>query len=1075
MKAKHINKILVIGSGPIVIGQAAEFDYSGTQACRVLKEEGISTVLVNSNPATIMTDTTMADAVYIEPLLANTIERIMAKERPQGLLACMGGQTALNLALELEEKGILRQYGVALVGTGLSAIQNAEDRELFKKTMERIGEPVIESEIFSSVSEAVEYGHQTGFPLIIRPAFTLGGTGGGIAKSENELRVIAERGIAFSATGQILVEKFIKGWKEIEYEMIRDGAGNVVAVCNMENIDPVGIHTGDSIVVAPSQTLSDKEYQMLRNASIHIVEALNIVGGCNVQFALDPGSFRYYVIEVNPRVSRSSALASKATGYPIAKVATKIAIGYDLDEIPNDVTGKTMASFEPTLDYCVVKIPKWPFDKLEGGARTLGTMMMATGEVMAIGNRFESALLKGIRSLEMNRDGLQTQMATILTEEELISKVQEGDDERIFYLAELLRRGKGTDFCAECSMIDPWFVHKFKNIVEWEESLRGTSLEDLAPDQMRFYKQRGFSDRMIGGLTGVSPDVVYRKRMMMGIKPVYKMVDTCAGEFDAVSNYFYSTYDSVDESVVSEKEKVLVIGSGPIRIGQGVEFDYCSVHGVLALKKIGYEAIMINNNPETVSTDFDISDKLYFEPITEEDVLNLIDKEKPKGVILQYGGQTAIKLASFLESKGVQIIGTPLEGIDAAENRELFEQLLEANDVKRPLGKTVMSKEEGLAAGEQLGYPVLVRPSYVLGGRGMEIARNPQELGRLITQARKKEPKQPILVDQYLNGLEVEVDGICDGKNILIPGIMEHLERAGVHSGDSISIYPPPSIAEPMKKKIASVTQTLATALGIIGLINIQFVIADGILYVIEVNPRASRTVPYLSKVTGVPMIEAATRAMLGESLPQIGYGVGLMAERNLYAVKVPVFSMDKIPGTEIALGPEMKSTGEVLGVEFGLTRALYKGFLAAKMGLPHEGRILVSVSDSIKNELTDLAWELHQFGYEFVATKGTLELLAQRGIPAQEVGKISDGGETVLDLIRNGKVSGVINIPSVGRDSKTDGFQIRRAAVEKRIPCFTSLDTVWAWVQIIRSGLEPGEPGIVNICDLTLKPNPVF
>jgi len=1075
MKAKHINKILVIGSGPIVIGQAAEFDYSGTQACRVLKEEGIQTVLVNSNPATIMTDTTMADAVYIEPLLVKTIEKIMAKEKPQGLLACMGGQTALNLALELEEKGILRQYGVALMGTGLEAIQNAEDRERFKNIMESIGEPVIESEIFSDVGEAVGYGKNTGFPLIVRPAFTLGGTGGGIAHTSKELRAIAEKGIAFSATGQILVEKFIKGWKEIEYEMIRDGAGNVVAVCNMENMDPVGIHTGDSIVVAPSQTLSDKEYQMLRNASIRIVEALNIVGGCNVQFALDPGSFRYYVIEVNPRVSRSSALASKATGYPIAKVATKIAIGYDLDEIPNDVTGKTMASFEPTLDYCVVKIPKWPFDKLEGGARTLGTMMMATGEVMAIGNRFESALLKGIRSLEMNRDGLETEMSSALPMEELVAKVQEGDDERIFYLAEMLRRGESPERCAEYSMIDPWFVHKLNNIVEWEENLRHAVLSDLPEDQLRFYKQRGFSDRTIGHLTQSSPDQVYQRRLELGIKPVYKMVDTCAGEFDAVSNYFYSTYDAVDESEVTAKEKVLVIGSGPIRIGQGVEFDYCSVHGVLALKKIGYEAIMINNNPETVSTDFDISDKLYFEPITEEDVLNLIDKEKPMGVILQYGGQTAIKLAGFLESKGVHIIGTPLAGIDGAENRELFEKLLEANHVKRPLGKTVMTKEQGLLAGEELGYPVLVRPSYVLGGRGMEIARNSVELGKLIAQARRKEPKQPILVDQYLNGLEVEVDGICDGKKVLIPGIMEHLERAGVHSGDSISIYPPPSITSDMKGKIVEVTEKLASALGIVGLINIQFVIADDELYVIEVNPRASRTVPFLSKVTGIPMIEAATRVMLGERLEQVGYGVGLLPERNLYAVKVPVFSMDKIPGTEIALGPEMKSTGEVLGVEYGLTRALYKGFLAAKMGLPREGRILVSVSDSLKHELAELAGQLHQLGYEFVATRGTMEFLIKNGIPSQQVGKIAQGGETVLDLIRSGVVSGVINIPSVGRDSKTDGFKIRRAAVEKRIPCFTSLDTVWAWVQIVRSGLEPGEPGIVNICDLTLKPNPVF
>lgn len=1069
MKRTHFSKIMVIGSGPIIIGQAAEFDYSGTQACRVLMDEGIETVLVNSNPATIMTDTRMADSVYIEPLNTVFLEKIIAKERPQGILAGMGGQTALNLALELDEKGILKKYGVELLGTNLEAIRKSEDRELFKHTMERIGQPVIESDIFSTVEGAVAYADSIGYPVVVRPAFTLGGTGGGIAYTRDELLEIAPKGIAFSMASQILIEKFIKGWKEIEYEMIRDAKGNVIVVCNMENIDPVGIHTGDSIVVAPSQTLSDREYQMLRNSSIAIVTALDIVGGCNVQYALDPLSFNYFVIEVNPRVSRSSALASKATGYPIAKVAAKIAIGYSLEEITNDVTGKTMASFEPTLDYCVVKIPKWPFDKLDSGKRRLGTMMMATGEVMAIGNRFESALLKGIRSLEIRQDGLLFDKAADIEEAELKRLVKEGDDERIYYLAEMLRRGYEVAECSELSMIDPFFVHKILNIIQWEESIRGRNLAEIDEDEMRFLKQRGFSDKTIARLTGSLPDEVYEARKAQKVTAVYKMVDTCGGEFDAVSNYFYSTYDHEDESIASDREKVLVIGSGPIRIGQGVEFDYCSVHGVLALREMGYEAIIVNNNPETVSTDFDISDKLYFEPITEEDVLNIIEKEKPIGVILQYGGQTAIKLAEFLSEKGIRILGTSAADIDASENREVFEAVMEKFDIKRPKGVAVMTMEEGMKAAEELGYPVLVRPSYVLGGLGMEIAYNASEIEAWLELARSKNPKKPVLIDKYLNGIEIEVDAICDGTDILIPGIMEHLERAGIHSGDSVSIYPAPSLSAELKAKIVKVTETLARVLNVVGLINIQYVYADGELYVIEVNPRASRTVPFISKVTGISMIEVATRAMLGMPLKNLRYGTGLFPESSFYSVKVPVFSMDKIPGSEIALGPEMKSTGEVLSIEADLTHALYKGFIAAKMELPEKGKILASISEHYKEEFIALARDMAKLGYEFAATPGTAQSLRDAGIEAETVTKIGLEGVNVIDMIRSGAINWVVNIPSKGRDSRTDGFKIRRAAVEKKIPCLTALDTLEAWIQISKANIQPEDLAIVNICDLTL------
>jgi carbamoyl-phosphate synthase large subunit len=975
----------------------------------------------------------------------------------------------LNLALELADLGILQKYGVELMGTDPEAIRTSEDRELFKGLMKKIGEPVIDSKVVSTISGAIDWAEENGYPVVVRPAFTLGGTGGGIAHNKNQLETIAGKGIGFSMADQILVEKYIKGWKEIEYEMIRDGVGNVIAVCNMENLDPVGIHTGDSLVVAPSQTLSDKEYQMLRNASIHIVNSLNIVGGCNVQFALNPFSFEYKIIEVNPRVSRSSALASKATGYPIAKVATKIAMGYQLDEIRNDVTGKTMSSYEPALDYCAVKIPKWPFDKLQSDTRQLGTMMMATGEVMAIGNRFESALLKGLRSLENGIDGFALPKAEAMEIAELEEKVKEGSDERIFYLAELLRRGGDIQRCGELSLIDPWFIHKIQNIVNWEKALEGKSLAQMTADEMRFFKQRGFSDQTLGRCLGETENTIRVKRKALGVLPVYKMVDTCAGEFDAVSNYVYSTYDKEDEAVPSKKIKVVVIGSGPIRIGQGVEFDYCSVHGVLALREMGYEAILINNNPETVSTDFDISDRLYFEPITDEEVMNIIEKENPLGVILQFGGQTAIKLADILHKNGVRILGTSLEGIDAAENREVFDDILSECGIRRPEGATVMAIEEGILAADKLGYPVLVRPSYVIGGLGMEIAWNPGDLENWLRVALTKNPEKPVLIDKYMNGIELEVDGICDGKQVLVPGIMEHLERAGVHSGDSISVYPPLSLTRKQKDKIFSITELLATALGVIGLINIQFVLSEGKLFVIEVNPRASRTVPYISKVTGIPMIEVATKVLLGQPLSALGYGIGISPERNIYAIKVPVFSMDKIPGAEVAMSPEMKSTGEVLGIEYGLSRAMLKAFLAAGMSLPKGGRILASISEQEKPEFIKLAIEMQQLGYQFCATGGTRKALHQAGVDALPVGRIRDGEDNILDSIQNKHVSMVINIPSKGKDSKTDGFRIRRAAVENRVPCYTSLDTLWALCHATNSEISPEELSIFDIHELSL------
>lgn len=1062
---KGLKKVLVIGSGPIIIGQAAEFDYSGTQACRVLRENGMEVILVNSNPATIMTDKEMADHVYIEPLTKAFLEKIIAKERPDGVLVGMGGQVALNLAIELWQAGILEKYNTKLLGTNIEAIEKSEDREKFKLMMESIGEPVIESEIASSLQEARERARAMGYPVVVRPAYTLGGTGGGIAATEEELDEIVPMGLVYSAVGQVLIEKSVKGWKEIEYEMIRDNKGNCITVCNMENIDPVGIHTGDSIVIAPSQTLSDREYQMLRNASIRIVDALNIRGGCNVQLALDPHSFDYFVIEVNPRVSRSSALASKATGYPIAKVAAQIAIGLNLDEIPNDVTGKTLACFEPTLDYCVIKIPKWPFDKFGTAGRKLGTKMMATGEIMAIGNSFESALLKGIRSLEIGVYSLEIEKAAALSDKEVIAKVMESDDERLFFLAELFRRGYETDYLWELTEIDRFFLEKILELVKLEERLKKKDLSSIDGEELLMLKKKGFSDAAIAGFTKSEEVEVFEKRKLLDVMPVYKMVDTCGGEFEAQSPYYYSTYDRYDEVVVSDRKKVIVIGSGPIRIGQGIEFDYCSVHGVLALEKMGIESIIINNNPETVSTDFDISDKLYFEPLTEEDVMNIVVKEKPDGVILQYGGQTAIKLARHMEMMGVPILGSGYDSIDQSEDREKFEAVLESLDIKRPLGKAVLTIEEGLKFVRSCGFPVLIRPSYVLGGMGMEIAYDEAECIQCLSNAFSKDKRNPVLIDKYLNGKEIEVDAIGDGTDILIPGIMEHLERAGVHSGDSISVYPAFSISEAIKEKIVENTRKLAQKLKVIGLVNVQYVVYGEEVYVIEVNPRASRTVPYISKVTGIPMIGLATEIMMGAKLKDLGYGTGLYGTNGFYAVKVPVFSMEKLPQTEMALGPEMKSTGEALGLEKDLYKAIYKGLAGSRQELGSIGRVLVSISDHYKEEFAPIALKMKDLGFEFYATEGTGKYLQNLGIECKHVGKIGESQSDVLSLIRNEKLTLVVNIPSKGRNSLTEGFKIRRTSIENKIPCMTSLDTLTYVLEILKRKIGADS---VEVYDIT-------
>lgn len=1063
-----IKKVLVIGSGPIVIGQAAEFDYSGTQACQAIREEGIEVVLVNSNPATIMTDAQTADRTYIEPLTLETLERIIKDERPDSLIAGMGGQTGLNLSCELYDKGILDKYGVKVIGTSIESIKEGEDRESFKTLMERTNQPIIRGEIVTTIEDALYFADEIGYPVVVRPAYTLGGTGGGIAENRDELIEIATQGLHLSRVGQVLIEKCIRGWKEIEFEVIRDGDGNSITVCSMENVDPVGVHTGDSIVVAPAQTLTDKEYQMLRNAALDIINSIEIKGGCNVQFALNPNSFEYAVIEINPRVSRSSALASKATGYPIAKIASKIALGYRLDEIKNAVTGKTFACFEPTIDYIVCKIPKWPFDKFYGAKRTLGTKMMATGEVMSIGNTFEAALLKGIRSLEIKQFTLESEAAKSKTSEQLRNSVITPDDERIFELAELFRREYRIEKISEITGMDPFFLKKIKNIVDMEEELKEYTLDTITPEIIRQYKKSGFADEGIAQLIGCKSADIRKFRKDNNILPVYKMVDTCAGEFEAVSPYYYSTYDEVNEAVPTNNRKIMVIGSGPIRIGQGIEFDYCSVHSIAALKKFGVETIIINNNPETVSTDFNISDKLYFEPLTEEDVMSIIELEKPEGVILQFGGQTAIKLANFLDEMNVPILGTSPKQIDEAEDREKFDDLLEELGIKRPKGKAVWSLKDGIAEAERLGYPLLVRPSYVLGGQGMEITHNEQELTLYLKDAFKKDKDNPVLIDRYLNGKELEVDAICDGTDVFIPGIMEHLERAGIHSGDSISIYPPQNVSEEMKQKIMDVTRRISVALKVIGMINIQFIEFEGDLYIIEVNPRSSRTVPYITKVTGVPVIEIATRIMLGETLASMGYSSGINPESDMVAVKVPIFSTKKLPMVEVSLGPEMRSTGEVLGVGKTYQEALYKGFIGAEIGMPKAGStILVTVCDRDKEAFLPIIEKFNKMGCSFVATKGTAAFLEKNGYSVQSAKKISEGVPNVLDVIRSGMCELVIDIPKKANVKESDGFKMRRVASECSVNILTSMDTVAALSEVMEKKYDLNEIDLIAVSDI--------
>ena len=1055
-KIDSIKKTLVLGSGPIIIGQAAEFDYSGTQACQALKEEGVEVVLINSNPATIMTDKEVADKIYIEPLTIEFIEKIIEKERPDSLLAGMGGQTGLNLAVELHDAGILDKYNVKMIGTSVESIKKGEDRDTFREVMRQINQPVVVSDIVTNLEDGLEFANKIGYPVVVRPAYTLGGTGGGIAETVEELTEILTQGLQLSPVSQVLLEKSIKGWKEIEYEVIRDGNGNCITVCNMENIDPVGVHTGDSIVVAPSQTLSDKEYQMLRKASIDIINAIEVKGGCNVQIALNPHSLEYAIIEINPRVSRSSALASKATGYPIAKVAAKIALGYTLDEIENAVTKKTYACFEPTLDYVVVKIPKWPFDKFKQANRKLGTKMMATGEIMSIGSNFEAAILKGIRSLEIGKYSLVHAPSEEKSIEELKKSVVVPDDERLFDLAEMIRRGYKIEMIEQITGVDKWFINKFKWIVEQEEKLKGMKIEDLNKDYLLELKKKGFSDKGIADLMKISPERLCELRKLYNIQPSYKMVDTCGGEFDALSPYYYSTYEQYDEVEVSNKKKVIVLGSGPIRIGQGIEFDYCSVHCVKSLRDQGIETIIINNNPETVSTDFDTSDKLYFEPLTEEEVLNIIEKENPDGVILQFGGQTAIKLAKFLHEKNIKILGTDFKDIDAAEDREKFEELLEKLDINRPKGKAIWSVEEGISEANKLGYPVLVRPSYVLGGQGMEIAYDETKLSKYLESAFARDKKNPVLIDKYLTGREIEVDAICDNENILIPGIMEHLERAGVHSGDSITMYPSQNVSDEIKSKILEHTKKIALELNVLGMVNIQFIEFQNELYVIEVNPRASRTVPYISKVSNVPIVDLATRCMLGEKLVDMGYGTGVYKEPKLVSVKVPVFSMSKLAKVDVSLGPEMKSTGEVLGVGENLEEALYKGFLAAGKTMSNKrGVVLATINNYDKEEFIEIAKDMKELGYTFVATEGTAKSLRENGIDSDVVNRVEEARPNILDSIRNKQVDIVINTPTKGNDSTRDGFKIRRTATEFSTEVMTSLDTLRALVEVKKKEIK--------------------
>ncbi len=1072
MPLKHgLKSVMVIGSGPIIIGQAAEFDYAGTQACKALREEGLSVVLVNSNPATIMTDINIADRVYIEPLTAEVVGQIIQREKPDGLLPTLGGQTGLNLAVELAESGVLDQFGVRLLGTPLDAIRRAEDRELFKMTMQEIGEPVPESTIADSLQKALEFAREIGYPLIVRPAYTLGGTGGGIAENEEQLVEIVVRGLKNSRINQVLLERSVAGWKEIEFEVMRDGNDCCITICSMENLDPIGIHTGDSIVVAPSQTLADKEYQLLRSAALRIIRALGVEGGCNVQFALDPNSFDYYVIEVNPRVSRSSALASKATGYPIARVASKVAIGLRLDEITNAVTGKTQACFEPSIDYVVTKIPRWPFDKFTPADRVLGTQMKATGEVMAIDRTFEGSLLKAIRSLETGIDSLKLKAVAEWSDSVLWARLRRADDERLFCIAEALRRGRSVDEVSEASRVDRWFVSKIKGIIELESKiedilkksyLEGT-LTDEAREVLHEAKVNGFADSHIARLLG-TPEPEFRAFRERAMTPVYKMVDTCAAEFEASTPYYYSTYESEDEVVPSDRRKVLVLGSGPIRIGQGIEFDYCSVHSVWGLKDLGVESVIINNNPETVSTDFDTSDRLYFEPLTVEDVMNVVHKEKPEGVVVQFGGQTAINLAGPLKQAGVEILGTAVENIDLAEDRELFSRLLMSLGVPQAEGRTATHIDEAMGIALKIGFPVLVRPSYVLGGRAMEIVYNQEELYRYMKFAVEVSPNHPILIDRYLLGKEVEIDAIADGEDVFIPGIMEHIERAGVHSGDSMAVFPPRTLTKEEMQSIVDYTVQIARALQVKGLLNIQYVLHRGTLYCLEVNPRASRTVPVLSKVTGVPMVRIATQIMLGKRLKDFGLGTGLMAPPPYVTIKAPVFSFEKLGLVDTSLGPEMKSTGEVLGIGRTYEEALFKVVVASGFRLPSSGRVLLSVADKDKEEVRSIAGDLAEMGFELMGTSDTAHYISEVGLPITFVPAPGEGLPNVIDLIRSGDVSLVINTPTKGRRPETTGFRIRRAAVEYKVPCLTSLDTAKAVVSVMKARQSGSNSSICSL-----------
>ena len=1044
-KNKDIKKVLVIGSGPIVIGQAAEFDYAGTQACRSLKEEGIEVVLVNSNPATIMTDKDIADEVYIEPLTIKSLEQIIIKEKPDSILPTLGGQAGLNLAMEIAETGFLEEHNVKLIGTTALTIKKAEDRLEFKTTMEKIGEPCAPSLVVENVEDGIEFTNKIGYPVVLRPAYTLGGSGGGIAKNEEELVEILSNGLRLSRVGQVLVERCIAGWKEIEYEVMRDGAGNCITVCNMENLDPVGVHTGDSIVVAPSQTLSDKEYQMLRSSALNIINELQITGGCNVQFALHPTSFEYCVIEVNPRVSRSSALASKATGYPIAKVAAKIALGYTLDEIKNAITGKTYASFEPALDYCVVKIPRLPFDKFIHASRKLTTQMKATGEVMSICTNFEGALMKAIRSLEQHVDCLMNEDYSGYSDEEITEMLNRVDDRRIYVIAEAIRRGVTYETIHDITKIDVWFIDKIAILVEMENALK---TQPLTKELLLEAKRIEFPDNVIAKLTGKTAKDIKALRNGYGIHAAFKMVDTCAAEFEATTPYYYSCFKSENEVIKTQPEKkVLVLGSGPIRIGQGIEFDYCSVHSTWAFKQEGYETIIVNNNPETVSTDFDIADKLYFEPLTPEDVENIVELEKPDGAVVQFGGQTAIKLTKSLMEMGVPILGTSAEDVDAAEDRELFDEILEKCAIPRPKGHTVFTVDEALNAAHELGYPVLVRPSYVLGGQGMQIAVSDDDVVEFMNIINRQVQEHPVLVDKYIVGKEIEVDAVCDGEDILIPGIMEHIERAGIHSGDSISVYPAQSLNDKVIATLEDYTGKLARALHVKGLINIQFIVSHDEVYVIEVNPRSSRTVPYISKVTGIPIVKLATRVITGHTIKSMGYTPGLQAKADYIAIKMPVFSFEKIRGADISLGPEMKSTGECLGIAKQFNEALYKAFQGAGVNLPKHKQIIITVKDEDKPDVVDIAQRFEKLGYKIYATLGTAKYLNERGVNAIKVNKLEQEAPTLLDLILEHKIDLVIDSPSNGIEHSGDGFLIRRHAIETGVNVLTSLDTAHALI----------------------------